>query len=199
MPEDLTEQRRVGEDQVFLGLSDLHVSKGDHVVQLYETREEWKSLVVPYLQTGLEAGEKCLYFMNGRGREELTEALEEGGVDVRSALASGQLMLDVGEADPREVVNAFPFVRGGGDMSVERLPTTEAIMEWETEVHRVEGDWRVILCQYDLKNFMGDLVIAALKTHPLSIVSNVIHQNPLFQSTEVVLQQMRTGRPESVS
>ena len=84
-----------GTDGVSLGFGDLYAPAGDHIGHFYQTHEEWKELLVPFIRTGLKAGEKCVYVISpGPGRQELEETLAATGVDVDSALASGQLMLD---------------------------------------------------------------------------------------------------------
>ena len=113
--------------RVPLGFGNLFGSHGDHIGHFYETREEWKSVLVPFLQTGLTAGDKCVYFMSaGAARQELSAGLAAAGIDVDGALASGQLVLDEGKTDPKqmqetlgraldEIGTRFPLLRWGGD------------------------------------------------------------------------------------
>ncbi len=194
-----------GTGGVSLGFGDLYAAAGDHIGHFYQTREEWKELLVPFIRTGLKAGEKCVYVISpGSGRQELKEALAVTGVDVDSALTSGQLMLDEGKREPEEMQEAldralaeipvkFPLLRWGGDMtwSLEKVPTTEKLMEWETHCNVIENPRAVFLCQYDLTAFAGNVVMDALRTHPLCVVSNVIHQNPYFEEPEVFLERLR--------
>ena len=49
----------------------------------------------------------------------------------------------------------------------------------------------MFLCQYELTAFLGSVVMDALKTHPLCVVSNAIHQNPYYQEPEAFLEQLR--------
>ena len=51
--------------RVPLGFGNLFASPGDHIGHFYENREEWKGVLVLFLQTGLAAGDKCVYFMSG--------------------------------------------------------------------------------------------------------------------------------------
>ena len=193
------------EGRVPLGFGDLYASRGDHIGHFYQTTEEWKELLVPFLQAGLEASEKCVYFISpGPGREELETGLAARGVDVQGALASGQLVVDQGKSSPQEMQDAlrhalaeipgkFPLLRWGGDMtwSLKKLPTTDKLMEWETHCNTIEDPPAVFLCQYDLTTFPGNVVMDALKTHPLCIVSNIIHQNPYYESPEVFMERLR--------
>lgn len=200
-----TEASSGRKDQLSLGFSSLYASVGDHIGHFYQTREEWKNVLIPYLKTGLEAREKCLYFMSsGDGREEIAAALAATGIDVEHALSSGRLVLLEGKSDLKElqdllhsvfaeVPGRFPLVRWGGDMtwSLKKLPTSEMLMEWECHCNTVENPPAVFLCQYELKAFVGSVIMDALKTHPLCIVSNLIHQNPYYENPEALLKELR--------
>lgn len=192
-------------DRVALGFGNLHASPGDHIGHFYQTRKEWKEVIVPYLKAGLEAGEKCVYVIpSGPERQDLLEALTATGVNAEGALASGSLVLDEGHREPKalqdflhralsEIPGKFPFLRWGGDMtwSLKKLPTSESLMIWETHCNSVEDPLAVFLCQYELRGFAGSVVMDALRTHPLCLVSNVVHQNPFYEKPEVFLQDLR--------
>ncbi len=160
--------------------------------------------MVSFLRAGLEAGEKCMYFMNPGTRQELEDGLADAGIPVKVVMDSGQLVIDEGQDEPKkmqaalasaltEIPGAFPLLRWGGDMtwSLGKLPTTEILMEWETHCNVIENPRAVFLCQYDLTAFRGDVVMDALKTHPLCVVSNAIHQNPYYEKPEVFLDELR--------
>ena len=195
--------------RVPLGFGNLFGSHGDHIGHFYESREEWKSVLVPFLHTGLNAGDKCVYFMSaGAARQELSAGLATAGVDVEGVLDSGQLVLDEGKTDPKqmqetlgralgEIGTRFPLLRWGGDMTwcLKKLPTTEKLMEWECHCNTIDQPPAVFLCQYELNAFNGNVVMDAMKTHPLCVVSNAIHQNPYYQEPEAFLEQLRRREP----
>lgn len=85
------------------------------------------------------------------------------------------------------------MLRWGGDMiwSLEKFPTTEKLMEWETYRNIIERPPAVFLCQYDLTAFLGHVVMDALRTHPICIISNALYQNPYYETPEVFLEQRR--------
>ena len=190
--------------RVPMGFGGLYASVGDHIGHFYQTGEERTNLVVSFLRAGLEAGEKCMYFMNPGPRQELEDGLADAGIPMKAVMDSGQLVIDEGEDDPKkmqaalatalgEIPGRFPLLRWGGDMtwSLGKLPTTESLMEWETHCNVLENPRAVFLCQYDLTAFRGNVVMDAMKTHPLCVVSNVIHQNPYYEKPEVFLDELR--------
>ena len=76
--------------------------------------------------------------------------------------------------------------------SLPKLPSSHSLMEWETHCNTIDSVPAVFLCQYDLKQFMGSVVLDAFKTHPLCIVTNVIHQNPYFVEPGLFLEELRS-------
>ena len=63
-------------------------------------------------------------------------------------------------------------------------------MEWEMHCNTVENPAAVFLCQYDLTTFLGTVVMDAMKTHPICIVGDVIHQNPYYENPKVYLEEI---------
>ncbi len=200
-----------GTDRVDLGFGGLSASIGDHIGHLYQTREEWRTLLLGFLAAGLQTRDnKCVYFTNGgETRQEIEDGLADAGVDVATMKASGQLVL--GEASPTpeemkdrlnqalaEVPGRFRLVRWGGDMTwtLGKVATSETLMEWETMCNVIESPQAVFLCQYDLHRFVGSVIIDALRSHPLSIVGSTIHQNQYYQDPETFLAEIRS-RPST--
>ena len=199
---------RGADDRVFLGFGNLHASTGDHIGHFYETKEDCENVQTAFLKVGLESGQKCVCLSPDGERRGLQEALTANGIDVEGALASGQLVLDAGKSRPQElkdmlrtamedVPRRFPILRWVGEMTwtLKKLPTTEKLMEWETHCNCVADPAPVFLCQYDLSAFRGNVVMDALKTHPICIVSSAIHQNPYYQKPEVFLEELRHRNP----
>ena len=95
-----------------------------------------------------------------------------------------------------EIPSRYPFLRWGGDMtwSFKKIPDTDTLMEWESMCNVIEDPQAVFLCQYDLKRFMGNVVVDAMKTHPLCIVGKAIHKNPYYEEPAVFLEDLRSRR-----
>ena len=125
---------------------------------------------------------------------------------------SGQLMIDEGQDEAKKMQDAlasalgeipgrFSLLRWGGDMtwSLGKLPTTEKLMEWETHCNVIENPRAVFLCQYDLTAFRGNVVMDAMKTHPLCVVGNVIHENPYYEKPQAFLEELRGRAPTALA
>ena len=185
--------------QVPLGFADLVAQAGSHIAHFYQSTEEWRNLLVSYHKAGLEAGEKCVYLMRPGRRREWQEALEATGTDVESALASGQLVVveDKDDATERqdalagamaEIGDRYPVLRSGGDVN-----WTDTHWEWESHITTVDDPRTVFLCQYEIKNFGGDVIVDALRTHPVCIVSDAIVRNPFYEDPDVFARRLRQG------
>ena len=190
--------------RVSLGFGGLYATLGDHIGHFYRTNEEQQTALVSFFKAGLEAREKCIALVSAGRHQELRDALAAAGVDVKAAIASSQLVLDVGKSHPQElrdmlaealaeIPDKYPLLRWAGVMSwaLEKVPTTEKLMEWETHCNTVDSPAAIFLCQYELTTFLGTVVMDAMQTHPTCIVSNVIHQNAYYQDPEVYLEKLR--------
>src|SRR3984893_17469614 len=72
-----------------VGGLDLH----EHLCAIYDTQEEQFAAALPYLRTGLERGEKCLYDVGENSAAPVLDALRKGGTDVDRYLRSGALTI----------------------------------------------------------------------------------------------------------
>ena len=197
--------------RVSLGFSDLFASVGDHIGHFYQAGGEEVAVLISFLQTGLEAGEKCVCLISdGSKRQDLQQALTAAGIDLESAVKSGQLFVGAGMSEPQQlrdmlgeilaqIPGRYPMLRWAGVMSwaLKKIATTEKLMEWETHCNVVKNPPAVFLCQYELNTFPGTVVMDALQTHPISIISKAIHQNQYFQSPEKFLEEL--GRRDSTA
>jgi hypothetical protein len=179
-----------------LGFADLTALPGNHIAHFYQTTEEWKDLLISYQKAGLEAGDKCVYLMRPGRRQEWQEALEAAGADVDGALASGQLVVVEDKDDAKERQEAlaaaldeiggnYAVLRSGGDVN-----WTETHWEWETHITTVEGPQAVFLCQYDITAFGGDVIIDALRTHPVCIVGSAVIGNPFYEELDILRERL---------
>ena len=164
------------------------------------------SVLLPFIQAGLEAGDQCCLVTEGAASPMIQKRLGELGVDVEAGLASGQLLVSEGGSDEEEMSAMFDrviagakvagreVIRIGGDMTwaLSKMPSTEKLLEWEAFYDKHVGPRAgfVALCQYDHTRFGGSAIICALETHPLSIIGNVVQQNPFYRDPEEVLQEL---------
>src|SRR6185436_20946207 len=71
---------------------------GDHVCFVYDTLAELSAVLVPYLRTGLAAGDRCIYVGPAAGAARLEGDLRAAGVQVERELERGAVVM-LGQRD----------------------------------------------------------------------------------------------------
>ena len=195
------------QNQVYFGLPDIYVDIGAHIAHFFRGEQERLSVLLPFIQAGLEAGDQCCLITESAASPMIQEHLGELGVDVAAALASGQLLVSEGGSNEQEMSAMFDSVisgakvagreviRIGGDMTwaLSKMPSSEKLLEWEAfyDTHVGPRANFIALCQYDHTRFGGSAIMCALETHPLSIIGNVVQQNPFYRDPEEVLRELQ--------
>ena len=65
----------------------------EHLCVIYDTQEEQFAAALPFLTTGLERGEKCLYIVDENTAAAVLDALGKSGTDVDRYLRNGALTI----------------------------------------------------------------------------------------------------------
>ncbi len=193
-------------DQVFFGLPNVYVDPVSHIGHFYEGGAERLTVATPFLRTGLETGDQCVIFAEPAVAREIDERLGEMGVDIDAAVSSGQLLHwdrgpDVeelparGEAIYSAASNAGrEIIRVACDMSwaLGRMRSVVELLEYEAYVdnHVMNQSNHVVLCQYDNTLFGGSAIMCSLHTHALSIMHNIVQNNPFYRDPNDVLQDL---------
>jgi len=196
--EAMSHQTQAAELGAPLGFGDLAALPGNHIAHFYRTMDGWLDLLVSYHKAGLEAGDKCVYFMQPDRRDGWLNALAATGVDMHDAFASGQLVFIDDEDESSleewqqalgdalaEVGDKYRMLRSGADADW-------AETYWHCESHITPTDYpgAVFLCQYDISSLSGDVVLDAFRTHPVCIVGEAIVENPFYEEPEVFEERL---------
>ena len=157
-------------DTVGMGVPGVHLDPGDHVCAFYFGTEERDKVLIPFLQAGLHAGEKCIAVFD---HPEPAEMVAQLGDDAESYVASHQLELkksaetylqtgSFSAADMIEYYEAFvsaaieggyPFawVTGEAGWVLEAPPGAEEFIDYESQLNDFAPRYpQVIMCLYDL-------------------------------------------------
>lgn len=187
---------------------------GDHLCLIYESHDEQMAAVVPYIKQGLERNEFCVYILDDRTIQDVTSALEEGGVNVESAVSRGQLLfatkrdayLKSGFFDPEAMVD---FLRGsaedalsagytgfrvtgemtwglGSECGCDRLIEYEALLN-----NYFPGSSASAICQYNRNRFSPQMIRDVLRTHPVAIIGGDVCDNLYFESTDMKVARLK--------
>lgn len=159
------------------------VTPRSHLAPIYSTDAGGLRLAVPFLADGLRAGQPCFLVATGAVLERYTRALaEDQGIDFAAAARSGRLMILSGPGATvaaalgnleRLFGNALaggPAVpRLVGEMACVRrmFPSDADMMSFEESLDVMAKRFPTVsLCQYDARQFDGEILLRALKAHP---------------------------------
>ncbi|MGZ4530970.1 MAG: MEDS domain-containing protein [Mycobacteriaceae bacterium] len=184
----------------------MDLKPGDHVCAMYMGTRQRDEFLLPFLRSGLIAGDKCLCVVDSPNPGETVEALRGGltGIDIEDALAAGQLEVtgsigtylasgafvkqDVFDFWERYVGQVFAtgryqFARAAGEMPerLRRLPGgIEAFMDYEAELNLFTQRYpqQVLICMYDLDLFGGGIIVDLLRTHSRLLLGGLVLDNP---------------------
>jgi hypothetical protein len=186
-----------------LGLGDLSFQVGDHICGFYSGSAERDQILFPYLQAGLEAGDKCTCVIDATEPAAVVAGLHLDGsigsqqLDVqRSTDAylldghfSTERMISFWDTAVAKAMSggAFRFARSVGEMtwSLRDLPGVDELAAYESELNRFMPRYpQVILCLYDLEQFGGGIIIDMLNTHPRVLLGGMVVENPFYLSPD---------------
>ena len=171
----------------------------DHLALIYESEEEQFAAAAPFVQQGLERGERCMYIADENTEAEVLEAMRTRGVDVDAALESGALTLYTkqdtycrgGGFDPDEMIafladaveealEEYEGLRVTGEMTwvFDDEPRIEDLVEYEGKLNclfpNVDG---IALCQYNRNRFSPEAIRDVIRTHPHLVYRSTVCQN----------------------
>ena len=173
----------------------------NHLTLIYETPEEQFSTAIPFVQQGLEQGEKCFYVVDDNSVETVVEEMQKAGIDVENAVQSDMLSiksasdiyLEDGEFAPEEIIEflretvveavdqeGFEHVRITGEMTWVLNGEThfDALTEYEVELNRFYSGKSITgLCQYNRNRFPAQILHDVIRTHPQIVYENTLSQN----------------------
>lgn len=199
---------------VRFGTEDTQIPIGSHICSLYRTEEERNNIAIPFVREGIRDGASCRYVVDDQTAEHLRRSLAETGVNVTALEASGQLKI-LTAADTYLRKDAFnyhemiafwetvtadvrashlPYARCTGETTFLRqnAPGLEHFLEYEAELNNyVPHVPLVVLCQYNITKFSGDLIVGVLQTHPYAVMGGVLIRNPYYIPPEQFLAQHR--------
>ena len=188
-----------------------------HVCAFFADDDEEYRVLLPFIQEGLERGDKAIQVVNPEQREEHLRRLAAAGIDAAAAEQSGQLEIKInseaylrdGKFDQDRMLETFEKLASGNapggfpqsrivcrmDWVVGDRSRIENVIEFESRVNDV---WSrhddAVICTYHLSQFRGDEVIDILRTHPLAIIGGLLQQNPFFIPPQEFLREYRARR-----
>ncbi|MBN1916433.1 MAG: MEDS domain-containing protein [Verrucomicrobia bacterium] len=175
----------------------------DHVALFYRDQREEFSATVPFIRTGIERGEQCLYIAGEEGPDAARDALRTDGIDLDALERAGALLfrsqdevyLPTGRFDKDRMMSLWTEaakqaidaghtgLRATGDLtwSTEDPPGAKNVMAYEREL---ENQFRrlpvMALCRYNRARFDQDILDEATRMHARVIADGVLKESSLY-------------------
>ena len=191
---------------------------GDHLCGFYQNRQQLWRLTVPFVQRGLENGEKCLYVAEESSLQEMQSLLQpvqrtgELNGQAEGSLAHGRLLLltadetclQSGVFSPEALIGTLlrilqeAIAEGyrGLRMAIEmswalRWASSLAwLAEYESKLNCYFSQYPVTtLCLYNQRRFPEEVLLDVLRTHPLIALDQAICANLYYLPPRIFLCQ----------
>lgn len=189
----------------------------EHLCLFYDDPSDRSTSLIPYVLSGLEAGERVLYVAGHSVPTDVRHALEEiaetakeagwhGGLAFWSSddLGTNARSQSVAAVCARMVSDAlasgFTGVRLAIDMGWTVAAGVEAafVRQWEynlTAVCESTGNL-VVLCQYNTQELDPEIVQSSMRTHPAAILEGTIYPSPYYEGPELLDGETETDRTQ---
>jgi len=201
-----------------LGVAGVEAGLGDHICGLYAGTRQRDELLLPFLEAGLLAGDKCLCVVDAMepatviaGLSPKVDARERADAKQLDVMRASEMYMRSGSFSAAEVISVwkaamsdvmydgrFDVVRAVETWSMQDVrPDPRELLMLESEMNRFLTLYpQVILCLYDVEQFGGGVVVDLLRTHPKMLFGGMVVENPYCQAPDEVLAGM-VGRNET--
>jgi len=181
-----------------LGVPGVELRPGDHICAFYPSLAERDRILIPYLNEGLSAGDKCVCVVDSTDPRDLIGSLTAGidlGVPQIEVSGSEDTYLEGGHFSTERMIDfwdvsvgeamagGFSFVRAAGEMTwaLRQMPGVEELIGYEAKLNKFLPKYpQVIVCLYELGRFTGEVLVEVLKTHPKVLLGGMLLDNPYY-------------------
>jgi hypothetical protein len=185
-----------------------------HICAFFNSADEEHRVLGSFIKEGFERGDKACHLVDPDLREDHLRRLADAGIEVAQAMDSGQLELrrwqdaylsgdrfdqDAMLALIEEVLQSgaasgYPLTRLVAHMewALRDNPGVGDLVEYETRLNYVLPRYDdPVICTYDLSKFSASVVMDVMRTHPVVIIGEVLHENPFFVPPDQLLLELR--------
>ena len=189
-----------------------------HICAFFNSTDEEYRVLRSFYKDGFDRGDKAFHLVDPERRGEHLRRLTEAGINVQGAMDTGQLEVrpwqdaplrggrfdrDAWLASFEQMLQSGPAAGyaqtrflGHMEWALVDLPGVEDLIEFETRVNYVTPKYdNIVVCAYDLSKFPANVVMDALRTHPVVIIGGVLQENPFFIPPDEFLVEIKERRP----
>ena len=171
-----------------------------HVCGLFSGAEEAYAALLPFIADGLHVGQRAVHLLGAAARATHLERLTNAGLDVETALDTGQLevatwdstylrggrfdgvgmLLFLQKTLAEGRARGFAVTRWIGFMewTLEPVPGVDDVVAFEAELDEyLRGRPDAVVCVYDLSRQAAGLIVQVQGAHPLAIIDSKLVPN----------------------
>ena len=194
-------------EQVPLGIRNQYASLGDHIAYFWETDAQFEE-AVNFLVAGLKADDHCFVFGHDQANQRVLQVLRRKGCDVENLQETGRLhvvaggpsgdglLADLGARFQDALAAGAPVIRLLGNLGwgFQNWPQDNDILTLEAKVTDAARQFPcVIVCLYDVCTLPGRILLrGGFETHPSTVRSSLLRENPHYVPTPEFLRQLNT-------
>ena len=188
----------------------------DHFCSIYESPQEHYAVAIPFIQIGLDRGEKCIYIADDGTVGDVRQAMQSEGIDVDRATTSKALVLATKdqaylehgsfhpdwmftfwkEATQLAMSEGFSALRATGETEwvLRGGRGLERWMEYESRLtHTLSESNCSALCQYNRRLFPPELILDVIRTHPMVVYGSTVCRNLYYVPPDEFLGTNQTA------
>lgn len=206
-------------DTLDLGVMGIEAVLGDHICGLYSNQLQRDQILLPFLEAGLAAGDKCICVVDGTDPMEVVAGLATRANGAKSVadkqlevIRAPDMYLRSGGFSADEVISswkaAMSDVMYDGRFDVVRavetwsrrdvVPDMDELMMLESQMNQFLPLFpQVVVCLYDIGRFGSAIVVDLLKTHPRMLIGGMLVENPYYMSPDELLHRLERGGAET--
>jgi hypothetical protein len=196
------------------------LNRSCHVCAFFHSKEEEYAVLMPFIKEGLEKGDRAVHIVDPKQRPNHLQRLEQEGIDVNAAQATGQLevrrwqdaYIQDDYFDQYRMIDAIkealePSKKQPGTLTrlvanmewaLEDLPGVHDIVEYEARLNYILPEYHdPVVCTYDLSRFDASVVMDILRTHPMVIIGGILQENPFYVPPDEMLRELEERRRRS--
>ncbi|HYV34515.1 MAG TPA: MEDS domain-containing protein [Gemmataceae bacterium] len=190
------------------------LNRSRHVCAFFHTREEEYRVMLPFIRGGFDRGDRALHIIDARNRSDHQRRLEQVGVKVTDAETKKQLeiwsweeaYLKDGKFDQERQIDLVAELLGDSkdrdyamtrvvasmEWALEDRPGVEDLIEYESRVnHTLTKCDAAVCCTYNMSRFSPDIILDAMRAHPVVMVGGIFLENPFYTPPDEFLRELR--------
>jgi hypothetical protein len=172
---------------------------------------EERAVIDPFFVEGMKRGEKAVYIVDPKMREEHAMRLGRSApspelLDVTTwneahlkggSFDTERMMSGLEELIAEHAKTGRPPMRLVGQMGwiFSSPPGIEQLVAYEATVNEVLNRGKTpTVCVYDVSRLSGSMMMDLLRAHPLTVMNGVLHENPFYTPPDEMLRDLQRRR-----